>query len=66
VIDPTPFYLRLAYDARAGRETCTALCEIAYPHRLRWPLLGRLIEMSFDRAGAWQASIGSKVVEDAY
>ena len=23
-----------------------ALCEIAYPHRLRWPLLGRMIEMS--------------------
>jgi hypothetical protein len=50
VIDSAPFYLRVVYRADfAGRE-CTALCEVAYPHRLRWPILGRMIEMSIDKS----------------
>lgn len=49
VIDPSPFYLRLQFDAESFGERSTAFCEIAYPHRLRWPLLGRMIEMSFDK-----------------
>lgn len=49
VIDPAPFYLRLMFDARSHGKTSTAFCELAYPHRLRWPVLGRMIEMSFDR-----------------
>jgi carotenoid 1,2-hydratase len=49
ILDPAPFYMRLTYDARAGTKTTRAFCELAYPGRLRWPLLGRLIEMSFDK-----------------
>ena len=30
-------------------ERTTAFCELAYPHRVRWPILGRMIEMSFDK-----------------
>jgi carotenoid 1,2-hydratase len=58
-IDVAPFYMRLIYDAemrtssagRGGRRE-QALCEVAYPHRLRWPILGRMIEMSIDRRRA--------------
>jgi carotenoid 1,2-hydratase len=46
VIDASPFYLRLAYAATVRGEPATAFCEVAYPHRLRWPVLGRMIEMS--------------------
>jgi carotenoid 1,2-hydratase len=49
LIDPSPFYLRLTYDAICGGRAGKALCEVAYPHRLRWPILGRMIEMSIDR-----------------
>lgn len=48
VIDPSPFYLRLQYDADVDGHRTTAFCEAAYPHRLRWPVLGRMIEMSID------------------
>lgn len=48
VIDPSPFYLRLQYDADVNGQRTTAFCEAAYPHRLRWPVLGRMIEMSID------------------
>ena len=47
VIDSTPFYLRLQYDV--ANSASKAFCEVAYPHRLRWPVLGRMIEMSFDK-----------------
>jgi carotenoid 1,2-hydratase len=46
VIDSSPFYLRLVYDASLRGTGGQAFCEIAYPHRLRWPVLGRMIEMS--------------------
>jgi carotenoid 1,2-hydratase len=46
VIDASPFYLRLAYEASVRGVAGEAFCEIAYPHRLRWPVLGRMIEMS--------------------
>ncbi len=46
VVDATPFYLRVAYEASVRGVAATAFCEIAYPHRLRWPVLGRMIEMS--------------------
>ena len=49
VIDASPFYLRLVYDASVRGVTAQAFCEIAYPHRLRWPILGRMIEMSIRR-----------------
>jgi hypothetical protein len=48
VIDDSPFYLRLSYDASLRGIHSTAFCEIAYPHRLRWPILGRMIEMSIN------------------
>jgi carotenoid 1,2-hydratase len=43
VIDSSPFYLRVMYDSGTQGK---AFCEIAYPHRLTWPVLGRMIEMS--------------------
>ncbi|MFN4242834.1 MAG: hypothetical protein ACK4PI_06305 [Tepidisphaerales bacterium] len=49
VVDNTPFYLRLTYTAECEGRRGTAFCEVAYPHRLRWPVLGRMIEMSFDQ-----------------
>jgi carotenoid 1,2-hydratase len=49
LIDSSPFYLRLTYDAQRGDRRGTALCEIAYPHRLRIPVLGRMIELSIDK-----------------
>jgi carotenoid 1,2-hydratase len=50
VIDSAPFYMRLIYDAvLPGGQQTTAFCEVAYPHRLRWPVLGRMIEMSIHR-----------------
>ncbi|MEM1013271.1 MAG: hypothetical protein AAGI46_13760 [Planctomycetota bacterium] len=50
VIDDSPFYLRVAYDAVVdGNERVRALCEVGHPHRLRWPVLGRMIEMSIDK-----------------
>jgi carotenoid 1,2-hydratase len=49
VIDPSPFYLRLVFDAVSRGESSRAFCEVAYPHRLAWPILGRMIEMSFDK-----------------
>lgn len=51
VIDSAPFYMRLKYAASVRGRRGTALCEIAYPHRLRWPILGRMIEMSIDKRG---------------
>jgi carotenoid 1,2-hydratase len=49
LVDVTPFYLRLMYRACTPRGEGTAFCEVAYPHRLRWPVLGRMIEMSIDQ-----------------
>ena len=49
VVDSSPFYLRLVYDADAGGERGSAFVEVAYPHRLRVPILGRMIEMSIDK-----------------
>lgn len=51
VVDSAPFYMRLVYDAAldGGCRRTTALCEVAYPHRLRWPVLGRMIELSIHR-----------------
>ena len=44
LVEDSPFYLRATYATEHG----PAFCEIAYPHRLRWPVLGRMIEMSVD------------------
>jgi carotenoid 1,2-hydratase len=49
VIDASPFYMRLMYDAVCRGRAGSAFCEVAYPQRLRWPILGRMIEMSIDR-----------------
>jgi carotenoid 1,2-hydratase len=46
VIDASPFYLRLAYEASVRGVNGQAFCEVAYPNRLRWPVLGRMVEMS--------------------
>ncbi len=52
LVDASPFYLRLSYEASLRGVNGTAFCEIAYPHRLRWPVLGRMIEMSI-RQETW-------------
>lgn len=49
LIDSSPFYLRLQYEAHAGPHRGRAFCEVAHPNRLRWPVLGRMIEMSIDK-----------------
>jgi carotenoid 1,2-hydratase len=51
VVDSAPFYMRLVYDAAidGGARSGRAFCEVAYPHRLRWPVIGRMIEMSIFR-----------------
>jgi hypothetical protein len=49
LIDSAPFYMRLQYQATVRGRAGTAFCEVAYPHRLRWPILGRMIEMSIDK-----------------
>jgi carotenoid 1,2-hydratase len=48
VIDPQPFYLRLLYNAKYRGQIGSALCEVAYPSRLRWPIVGRMIEMAIE------------------
>lgn len=49
LVDSSPFYMRMIYNAQAGDEQGTAFCEVACPHRLRWPVLGRMIEMSIQK-----------------
>lgn len=56
VVDSAPFYMRLIYDATLHGESAQAFCEIAYPHRLRWPVLGRMVEMSIDKTAVKQTS----------
>ncbi|GIW77595.1 MAG: hydroxyneurosporene dehydrogenase [Phycisphaerae bacterium] len=53
LIDVSPFYMRISYDARIEGEPTSAFCEVAYPHRLRWPVLGRMIEMSISHSGVY-------------
>jgi carotenoid 1,2-hydratase len=55
-IDVSPFYMRMQYAAVTERMALprlttfgTAFCEIGYPNRLRWPILGRMIEMSVEK-----------------
>lgn len=52
VIDASPFNLRLTFDAVSRGETAKAFCELVYPHRLAWPILGRLFERRFDKRPA--------------
>jgi len=49
LIDASPFYLRLQYEAHAGAQRGSAFCEVAKPSRLRLPVLGRMIEMSIEK-----------------
>jgi carotenoid 1,2-hydratase len=49
LIDSAPFYMRLIYQSECRGRRGTAFCEVAYPHRLRWPVLGRMIEMSIGK-----------------
>lgn len=50
VVDSAPFYMRVVYEAESHGQRGSAFCEVAYPHRLRWPVLGRMIEMSIDKS----------------
>ncbi|HRK30201.1 MAG TPA: hypothetical protein PLD59_03905 [Tepidisphaeraceae bacterium] len=49
LIDSAPFYMRLMYQAECQGRRGSAFCEVAYPSRLRWPILGRMIEMSISK-----------------
>lgn len=50
LVDSAPFYMRLTYRAQTPMGQGRAFCEVAYPHRLRWPVLGRMVEMSIDKS----------------
>ena len=54
LIDASPFYLRLSYEVEFRGRKITAFCEVAHPHRLNWPILGRMIEMSIESSCAGQ------------
>jgi len=49
VIDASPFFLRLQYEAHAGAQRGSAFCEVVKPSRLRLPVVGRLIERSIEK-----------------
>jgi carotenoid 1,2-hydratase len=49
LVDGASYDMRLIYEARGRGATGTAFCEVSYPHRLRWPMLGRMIETSIRR-----------------
>jgi carotenoid 1,2-hydratase len=49
VIDSSPFSLRILYDAEVGARRGTALCEVVYPNRLLWPVLGRAVERGIEK-----------------
>ncbi len=61
VVDASPFYLRVAYAATVRGVPARAFCEVAYPHRLRWPVLGRMIEMSIARPAGGRVAPNSRV-----
>ena len=46
VIHATAFQLRLIYEAQFGDRRGEALCEVGYPRRLTWPVIGRMIQRS--------------------
>ncbi|MEL7237509.1 MAG: hypothetical protein AAGK78_01500 [Planctomycetota bacterium] len=54
IVDSAPFYMRLTYHAQTPAGQGRAFCEIAYPHRLRWPVLGRMVEMSIEKSALKQ------------
>ncbi len=49
MLDDSPFYLRVLYDAWCDGETNEAMVEVGHPHRLRYPILGRMLEMAIDK-----------------
>jgi hypothetical protein len=46
VLESSAYSLRIVYDAFVDGEAACALCQLVYPQRLGWPVLGRLIERS--------------------
>ena len=52
LVDSSQFRMRIRYHAAAhgGSEATSAFCKVAYPHRLRWPVVGRMVERSIHRA----------------
>jgi len=51
VIQATSYQLRLIYEARFGERRGQAFCEVGYPRRLTWPVVGRMIENSIEKPG---------------
>jgi carotenoid 1,2-hydratase len=49
VVQATAFQVRLTYEARFGQRTGQAFCEVGYPCRLTWPVVGRMIEKSIEK-----------------
>lgn len=48
VVDASAFHLRLCYQASLRGVNATAFCQIIYPHRLGWPVVGKMIERSIN------------------
>lgn len=52
LIDAGLYSARVSYTATtASGAEGIAFCEIVFPQRLRWPVIGRMIEQSFVKAG---------------
>lgn len=49
VIDSSPAYARLKYDAYVNGQLATAICQVVSPRRFGGPILGRLIERQIAR-----------------
>jgi carotenoid 1,2-hydratase len=49
VIDSTPFFVRVIYDAVIRGNRGEALCEVMSPHRLDWPVVGAMVQRSVTR-----------------
>ena len=52
LVDSSQFRMRIRYHAAAhgGSEAAAAFCEVAHPHRLQWPVVGRVVGRSIHRA----------------
>jgi hypothetical protein len=49
IIQSNPSSARVEYDADWQGERAVAMCEVAAPHRIGWPIVGSLIELAANR-----------------
>ncbi len=48
IIDSSPFHARAIYEANSHGIRIECLCTIVHPRRVRWPILGRLLEQAIE------------------